>query len=90
MTRREKVPACVHPETYKYFIERDAVMATWVRLIGRYGELRRNASFRTMEVAGPRFVLRSTLLGNPITVLRRRDCTPADIVELHALLGYAP
>lgn len=63
-------------------------MATWSRLVERYGEARRNAGFRTMEVAGPRFVLRSTLLGNPITVLRRRDCTPADILELHALLGY--
>jgi hypothetical protein len=86
--RREKVPACVHPETYKYFLERDEVVATWGRLVERYGEARRNAGFRTMEVAGPRFILRSTLLGNPITVLRRRDCTPADILELHALLGF--
>ena len=86
--RREKVPACVHPETYKYFLERDEVIATWGRLVERYGEARRNAGFRTMEVAGPRFILRSTLLGNPITVLRRRDGTPADILELHALLGY--
>ncbi|MBL8971648.1 MAG: hypothetical protein JNK56_13745 [Myxococcales bacterium] len=78
----------MHPETYKYFLERDEVVATWGRLVERYGEARRNAGFRTMEVAGPRFILRSTLLGNPITVLRRRDCTPADILELHALLGY--
>ncbi len=86
--RRERVPACVHPETYKYFLERDAVMAVWARLAERYGAPRRHAGFRTMEIGAPRFILRSTLLGNPITVLRRRDCTPADIVELHALLGY--
>ncbi len=86
---REKVPACVHPETYKYFLERDEVLATWARLVARYGEARRNPGFRTMEIAAPRFMLRSTLLGNPVTVLRRRDCTPADIAELHALLGYA-
>ncbi len=86
--RREKVLASVHPETYRYFLERDEIMATWRRLVERYGEARRNAGFRTMEVAGPRFILRSTLLGTPITVLRRRDCTPADILELHALLGY--
>ena len=85
---RERVPACVHPETYKYFLDREAVLATWQRLVDRYGEPRRNPGFRTMEIAAPRFMLRSTLLGNPVTVLRRRDCTAADIAELHALLGY--
>lgn len=86
--RRERVPACVHPDTYKYFLERDAVIPTWTRLAARYGEVRRNPAFKTMEVAGPRFTVRSTLLGNPITVLRRRGCSPSDIAELHALLGY--
>lgn len=85
---RERVPACVHPETYKYFLDREAVLATWQRLVDRYGEPRRNPGFRTMEIAAPRFMLRSTLLGNPVTVLRRRDCSAADIAELHALLGY--
>ncbi|MFY0536150.1 hypothetical protein [Nannocystis pusilla] len=41
-----------------------------------------------MEIAAPRFTLRSTVLGNPITVLRRRECTADDVAELHALLGY--
>lgn len=88
--RRERVPACVHPETYKYFLERDEVVATWQRLVARYGEPRRDLSFRTMEVVAPRFRVRATLLGNPVTVLRRRDCTADDIAELHALLGYEP
>jgi len=86
--RREKVPACVHPETYKYYLERADVLPIWHRLAERYGQPRRHPGFRTMEIGAPRFILRSTLLGNPITVLRRRDCTPADIIELHALLGY--
>jgi len=85
---RERVPACVHPETYKYFLERDAVVATWQRLAARYGEPRRDPSFRTMEVVAPRFRVRATLLGNPVTVLRQRSCTAEDIAELHALLGY--
>ncbi|WP_434420354.1 hypothetical protein [Nannocystis pusilla] len=85
---REKVPACVHPETYKYFLERDAVIPTWQKLAARWGEPRHNPSFRTMEIAAPRFTLRSTVLGNPITVLRRRECTADDVAELHALLGY--
>jgi hypothetical protein len=88
--RREKVPACVHPETYKYFLEKDAVLPTWERLAARYGEPRRDPSFRTMEVVGPHFRVRATLLGNPVTVLGRRSCTAADIDELHALLGYTP
>ncbi len=86
--RRERVPACVHPETYKYFLDRDAVLPTWARLAARYGEPRRDPSFRTMEVVAPRFRVRATFLGNPVTVLRRRACTTADIEELHALLGY--
>ena len=39
---RERVPACVHPETYKYFLDRDAVLPTWARLAARYGEPRRD------------------------------------------------
>lgn len=88
--RRERVPACVHPETYKYFLERDEVVAAWQRLAARYGEPRKDLAFRTMEVVAPRFRVRATLLGNPVTVLRRRDCTADDIAELHALLGYEP
>ncbi len=88
--RRERVPACVHPETYKYFLERDEVVAVWQRLVARYGELRKDLAFRAMEVVAPRFRVRATLLGNPVTVLRRRDCTADDIAELHALLGYEP
>jgi hypothetical protein len=86
--RREKVPACVHSETYKYFLERDAVLPTWARLAARYGEPRRDPSFRTMEIVTPHFRVRATLLGNPVTVLRQRSCTAADIEELHLLLGY--
>lgn len=86
--RRERVPACVHPETYKYFLDRDEVLATWRRLAARYGPPRHNHSFRTMEIGASRFTLKATALGNPVTVLRRRECTAADIAELHALLGY--
>lgn len=85
---RERVPACIHPETYKYFLERDEVLTTWQRLSARYGPIHRNDSFRTMEIAAPQFTLRATALGNPITVLRRRGCAPADIADLHALLGF--
>ena len=85
---RERVPACVHPETYKYFLERDEVVATWERLAARYGPPRRDPGLRPREVVAPRFRVRATQLGNPVTVLRRRDCTPDDIAELHALLGF--
>ena len=64
--RRERVPACVHPETYKYFLERDEVVATWERLAARYGPPRRDPGFRTMEVVAPRFRVRATQLGNPV------------------------
>lgn len=85
---RERVPACIHPETYKYFLDRDDVVPTWQRLSARYGPIRHNHSFRTMEIDAPQFLLRATALGNPITVVRRRGCTPGDIADLHALLGF--
>ena len=86
---REPVPACIHPETYKYFLARDAVIPTWQRLAATYGPVRHNDSFKTMEIATPLLILRATSLGNPITVIRRRGCAPADIDALHAILGFS-
>ncbi|MCA9662636.1 MAG: hypothetical protein KC486_30125 [Myxococcales bacterium] len=47
-----------------------------------------NGAFRMMEIEAERFFLRSVIGGNPITVIRKRACTDADIDELHALFGY--
>jgi hypothetical protein len=64
-------------------------MAIWARLVepatARRGATPGFARWRWRRRASS---VRSTLLGNPITVLRRRDCTAGDIAELHAILGY--
>src|SRR5262249_14761762 len=57
---RERLYACMHPETYKYFFQRDAVGGVWQRLEQRYGAIRRNDAFRVMEIESERFLFRST------------------------------
>lgn len=85
---RELVHACARGGTYKYFLDKDDVVAVWRRLEERYGAIHRNESFKTMEIEGDRLILRATLLMNPITVFRKRLCGKPDIEELHALVGY--
>ena len=86
---RERLYACIHPETYKYFFQKDRVALVWQTLAGRYGAIVRNEAFRIMQIEGDRFLFRSTHLANPITVIRKRGCTSAHVDELHAILGYA-
>ena len=85
---RAPVPACIHPQTFKYFFHRDTVTELWRRLAERYGTLKMNGAFRMMEIEGEHFFLRSVIGGNPITVIRKRSCTDAAIAELHAIFGY--
>lgn len=88
MPTRQRSYACIHPRTYKYFFERDKVQTVWQRLADRYGPISRNSSFGVMEIRAERFILRAVLGGNPITVIRRRDCDATDVVEIHELIGY--
>jgi len=85
---REKVIACERGGTFKYFLAREQVFATWLALQA-YGPLQRNAAMHTIEVRGPRLLFRSTMLGNPITVFRLPDCTAVDVDQFHALIGFA-
>jgi hypothetical protein len=80
--------ACIHPETYKYFFAKHEVHAVWQRLAADYGEIRRPAGVAIMEIQHPSFILRATIGGNPITVIRTRRCTPSDVEALHRVLGY--
>ena len=77
---RELVHACSRGGTYKYFFARDEVRPVWERLVAEYGSVRTNDAMKTMEIESERFILRSTLLANPITVIRKRQ-TLEDIIE---------
>lgn len=90
MTRRERVRACIHPETFKYFVARDDVLDTWSRLSRAYGEPVVTDGFGVVEIRHPRFFIRATRMLNPITVIRRRYCTDADVQAIHDLLGFRP
>lgn len=86
---REKVLACSRGGTFKYFFDRDDAARVWRVLQERYGELTKSEAMKTMEIEAERFIFRSTFLGNPITVFRKRKCTNEDVEELHRLVGYS-
>jgi hypothetical protein len=86
---RELVHACARGGTYKYFFDKKEVIDVWHRLERRYGPVRRNEAFKTMEIESERLIVRATFLMNPITVIRKRLCEGGDIEELHAIVGYS-
>ena len=85
---RERLYACMHPETYKYFFPKECVGQVWRMLEERYGAIRHNQPFRVIEIESERFLFRSTHLQNPITVIRKRGCTSAHVEEMHAVMGF--
>lgn len=85
---RVKVHTCIHPETYKYYFPEEQVRQIWECLEKQYGKIRKNESFQTMEVESDAFMFRSTWLDNPITVLRKRTCTPQDVEQFHSSVQF--
>ena len=85
---RELVHACSRGGTFKYWLGKEDVVSVWERLAVRYGVVKRNEAMLTMEIESERFILRSTHLANPITVIRKRRCTADDVRELHGVLGF--
>jgi hypothetical protein len=85
---RRRVPTCVRRDTYRYFFNPGIVDEIWRRLEGAYGTIKRNPSFRTQEIICSKFFFRSTSAGNPVTVIRRRECGPSDVKEFHGLVDY--
>lgn len=85
---RSWVYGCIHPRTYKYFFSKDQVYLVWSRLEARYGKISQNGAFMCMQIESEFLIIRSTLGGNPITVIRKRGCKKEFIDELHAVVGY--
>lgn len=88
MVYRERSYACIHPETYKYFFAVDEVRGVWSTLQQHYGPLAVTPGFGVLEIRSARFLFRAVGGGNPITVIRLRECTPGDVVTLHERIGY--
>ncbi len=78
----------MHSETYKYFFSREQTVRIWECLKQHYGTIRKNDAFHTMEIECDEFIFRSTWLGNPITVVRKRTCTPQDVERFHARIRF--
>lgn len=87
-TYRELVHACARGGTFKYFLPRAEVANVWRRLEAEYGPVRKNDTFKTIEIEDERLIFRSTLLANPITVFRKRKCGATDIARFHEIVGY--
>ena len=63
---RLRVYACIHPETYKYYLDRASVWPTWEALERAFGPIARNAAFGTMEILTRALIIRSTTLGDVV------------------------
>ena len=85
---RYKVYACAHPETYKYYVEREKIKSVWKTLQEKYGKARKDGSFGILEIRTERLMIKATLGGNPITLIRRRKCTEKDVEEFHQWIGF--
>jgi hypothetical protein len=88
VVRRERSYACIHPETYKYFFPVDEVRRVWGVLEACYGPIETTPGFGVIQIQSARFLFRAVGGGNPITVIRRRGCTEADVAALHERIGY--
>ena len=88
MVHRERSYACIHPETYKYFFDVGEVRRVWGVLEQHYGPIRTTPGFGVIEIQSERFLFRAVGGGNPITVIRRRTCTHADVETLHQRIGF--
>lgn len=85
---RNRSVSCIHPETYQYFFNPNETERVWSRLETHYGEICENHTFHTIEIVTPAFFLRAVETGNPITVIRKRNCTSGDIATLHDLFNF--
>jgi len=90
LVHRERSYACIHPETYKYFFAVGEVRRVWGVLERCYGPIEVTPGFGVIQIQAERFLFRSVASGNPITVIRRRGCTEADVATLHERIGYVP
>lgn len=88
MTTRERVHACAHPDTFKYYLPKGEVFGVWRALVARYGEVSGPSSFGVVEVRSERLWLRAPRFMNPVTVVRLHGCTDADLKELHEILKF--
>ena len=53
-----------------------------------YGSVRRDETFRIMEIRSGAFIFRALFKGNPITVIRKRRCGAEDVRSLHEMIGF--
>ena len=85
---RERVLACARGGTYKYFLDREDVQGAWERLAASLGPIVSVTATSTIQIETPALIVRSTHLGNPITVFRKRACRREAIDTFHRLIGY--
>lgn len=87
-TWRVAVHACIHPETYKYFLDPAQVDPIWGRLERTLGPAREVAGFALRELQTAAYLLRAPRHGNPVTVIRSQRCSAAALERLHEALGF--
>lgn len=84
---RERVFSCPRDRTYKYFFGREATEPTWRRLVEAFGPPAKGAC-GILVLETTHFLMRAPAWGNPLTVLRKRGWTEADVQRLHGILCF--
>lgn len=86
--RRMPVQGCIHPETFKYFLEPSHRDAAWHAMENEFDERTEIPSPPLWEIRTEHLLIRAPRGGSPMTVIRRSGCTPSDIERLHQLIGF--
>ena len=66
----------------------ECVSAVWEQLESEFGGRQRIGGFNLIQIDARPFLLRATAAGNPITVVRKRDCRNEDVSRLHQILQF--
>lgn len=85
---REPVYTCVEPDTYRYYVAPEAIPEVWRVLGEKYGRVVENKGFRTRQIVCDVFLIRASVNGNPITLIRRHRCSPRDVSRFHDIVGF--
>lgn len=88
MITREAVHACIHPATFKYYLDREAVLKTWQQLARRYHPPKTVPGFGVVEIRTRRLLIRASRMLNPLTLIRLRGCDEDDVHEFHRIIGF--
>ncbi len=87
-TRREQVHSCIHPDTYRYFLDHFRADALWDECGKVFGPWEQHPTLPIRELHCKAFVLRAPDSGTPVTLLRKTACSHDELDRFHSIVGW--